>query len=152
MTQTVLGSGKGPFVKRLNRRYGLCVLAALVALGLNLVLTALRNDQNHTALLWLNILLDVAAGWFLIFYISLGILPDRRLLRLYNGSRRAFGGTVTHITAQTKRVRHMDCYTVTLSGADTRQLFLPAGTALELKEGEQVTLWAVDGVIVEAQM
>ncbi len=149
MKQSIFGSEKAVFIKRLNSRKIICTVLLCTVIAINTVLTVLRTDQNHTLLLWLNIVLDVAAAWFLIGYISLWVLPQQRLLRLCNGTERTFEGTVTSITAQTQRVRHMDCFTVTLDADKSqRQLFLPANTALSLTEGDYVQLTTVSNIIV----
>ncbi len=150
MKQSILGSDMRLFTKKLNGEKSICIATLCVTVVLNVLLTFLRNDQNHSLMLWLNIVLDVAAGWFLIFYISCLIAPKQRLLRLFNGKRSAFEGTVTAISAETQRVRNVDCFTVTLTAGETeRQFFLPANTALSLKEKEYVQISAVSNIIVQ---
>ncbi len=150
MKQSVFGTNKALFIQKMNREKGMCVAVLCIAIAVNIVLTLLRNEQNHTLLLWLNVALDVAVGWFLIAYISLRIVPRQRLLGLCKGKESAFEGTVCKITAQTQRVRHVDCFTVSFTVAEAeRQFFLPANTALTLVEGQHVKLTAVSNVIME---
>ncbi len=148
MKQSILDTDQATFIKKLRIKKIICIAVLCLALGCNLLLTLLRNDQNHTLLLWLNIAIDVAVGWFLIFYISLQIAPRKRLLRICSGTKSTFSGTVTQITTQTQKVRHIDCFTVSL--AETRrQFFLPVTGALSLTEGMHVQIIVVANVIVE---
>ncbi len=150
MSRSILGTDRASFVKKIKNKKSSCIAVLCVAVALNILLTFFRNDRNHTWMLWLNILLDVAAGWFLIFYISLWIAPQQRLLSLYDGKRSIFEGTVIKITEGTQRVRHTDCFTVTFVIDEAeRQFFLPANAALSITEGEQVQISAVSNIIVE---
>lgn len=150
MEYSVLGTEKQQYAQRIKRRIALCIAAACAAAILNVLFTAMRNENTHTVLLWSNILLDILVGWFLIFYISIFIVPQRRLLNLYNGQRSMFQGTVLEITQQTQRIRHLDCVCVTICGGeDERKFFLPSSTPLKLSPGEKVEISAVTNIIVE---
>lgn len=144
MKQSVLGQPVHIYRKKLHRRIGLCVSAAVFTLGLNILLTALRTDTNHAFMLTANIVADILCGFFLLYDTQLHIRPQIRLYRLFTRQREQLTGTVTHISPQVQRYMDLDCYAVTV---DERKVFLPAGT-LELKL-QTYTLFLVSNVIVE---
>lgn len=145
MKQTVLGMSPTAYQKILRRRTLLCLAVAGLALGLNILFTILRTDTNHTLMLILNILSDILAGCFLVTFISLRILPQRRLFRLFAKDKTVFEMTVESICDQPRRYMDMDCVTVNGSG---RTCFLPVGTLI-LREQERYTLSLVSNIILE---
>ncbi len=148
MKQIILEKKAEDFIKQLALHKFLCAAAAVLAIMGNVILTACRNDQNHIALLIANILLDVAAGWFIITWLNLVILPQGRLVKLYRQPREEYVGTVQLISEQVQRIRFLDCIQVTV-GEDARIFFMPVGM-LQLCPGRKYILMAVSNVIVEA--
>lgn len=144
MKQSVLGMSPHSYQKQIHRHIGICIAVLIFTLGLNILLTALRTDRNHTLMLIGNIAADILCGFFLLYHTELHIRPKLRIYRLFNRQKEQFTGTITHISQQPVRYMDIDCYTVT---ADGRKVFLPAGT-LELKQ-ETYTLFLVSNVIVE---
>lgn len=145
MKQSVLGMSAQAYRTQLHIRTGLCFAAGLLTLGLNLLLTALRTDSNHTWLLIANIAADILCLWGILYATEQHILPKWRLYKLFARPREQLTGTVTHISAQTRRYMDMDCHPVTV---EDRQVFLPAGS-LALKQ-EVYTFSLVSNVIMEA--
>jgi len=146
MKQTILGMPPALYRQKLRQRSFLCIAVATGTLALNILFTALRTDSNHNLMLFLNIAADISAGLFLLPFISLRILPQRRLLRLTQQVSETLRITIAEISPLPQRYMDLDCYPVS---GDGRTLFLPANT-LELTEGSTYTLSLVSNIIVEA--
>ena len=144
MKQSVLGMSAHAFRKKLHNRIRLCVAAALLTVGLNLLLMALRTDATHNLMLVANITTDILCGLFVLYQTERYILPKIRLYKLFARPRETLTGSVTQISTQVQRYMDLDCYAVTV---DSRKVFLPAGT-LELKQ-QTYTLFLVSNIIVE---
>ena len=143
MKQSILGMSAHIYKNKLRRRIGVCVAAALFTLGLNILLTSLRTEENHSFMLTANIVTDIICGTFLLYGTQLHILPQIRLYRLFIRQHELLTGTVTHISPQVQRYMDLDCYAVTIDG---RRVFLPAGT-LELSM-QSYRVFLVSNVIV----
>lgn len=146
MKQTILGMPPALYRQKLRQRSFLCIAVATGTLALNILFTALRTDSNHNLMLFLNIAADISAGLFLLPFISLRILPQKRLLQLTQQVSETLRITIAEISPLPQRYMDMDCYQIS---GDTRTLFLPANT-LELTEGSTYTLSLVSNIIVEA--
>lgn len=146
MKQTILGMPPALYRQKLRMRTFLCFAVAVFVLALNILLAALRTDSNHTGMLVLNIAADILAGLFLLPFISLRILPQKRLLQLTEQVPEKLLITISEISPLPQRYMDMDCYPVS---GDGRTLFLPANT-LVLTERNTYTLSLVSNIIVEA--
>ena len=146
MKQTILGMAPALYRQKLRQRSFLCIAVATGTLALNILFTALRTDSNHNLMLFLNIAADISAGLFLLPFISLRILPQRRLLQLTQQVSETLRITIAEISPLPQRYMDMDCYQIS---GDTRTLFLPADT-LVLTEQNTYTLSLVSNIIVEA--
>ena len=146
MKQTILGMPPALYRQKLRQRSFLCIAVATGTLALNILFTALRTDSNHNLMLFLNIVADILAGLFLLPFISLRILPQKRLLRLTQQVSETLRITIAEISPLPQRYMDLDCYPVS---GDSRTLFLPANT-LVLKERNTYTLSLVSNIIVEA--
>lgn len=147
MKQTILGMDTGAYKKKLKHRILLCTAIAGLTLGLNILFTALRTDANHNWMLFLNIAVDILSGLFLLPFLTLHILPQRRLFRLWSKGKELFEMTVESISTKPCRYMDMDCIRISGSG---RTCFLPAGK-LTLTEGSHYTLSLVSNIVVEAE-
>lgn len=146
MKQTILGMPPALYRQKLRQRSFLCIAVATGTLALNILFTALRTDSNHNLMLFLNIAADISAGLFLLPFISLRILPQKRLLQLTQQVSETLRITIAEISPLPQRYMDMDCYQI--SGG-MRTLFLPADT-LVLTERNTYTLSVVSNIIVEA--
>ena len=146
MKQTILGMPQAAYQQKLRMRSFLCIAVVIGTLALNILFTALRTDSNHKLMLFLNIAADILAGLFLLPFISLRILPQKRLLQLTRQVPETLLITIGEISPLPQRYMDMDCYRVS---GDGRALFLPAGT-LVLTEQRAYTLSLVSNIIVEA--
>ena len=146
MKQTILGMPPALYRQKLRQRSFLCIAVATGTLALNILFTALRTDSNHNLMLFLNIAADILAGLFLLPFISLRILPQKRLLQLTQQVSETLRITIAEISPLPQRYMDMDCYPVSGNG---RTLFLPANT-LVLTERNTYTLSLVSNIIVEA--
>lgn len=147
MKQTVIGQDPLRYRRCLKRRICLCAALVLLTLAGNAAAAAARTEENHTLLLTLNILSDIACGFFLVYDIDIRILPGYRLAALMDREKAAVTGTVTHIAPDTVRYMDIDCRQVTVDG---RRLFLPAGT-LTLNEQEAYHFRVAANIILEAE-
>ena len=146
MKQTILGMSPALYHQKLRQRIFLCIAVAAVALALNILFTALRTDRNHNWMLILNIAADILAGLFLLPFITLRILPQKRLLQLTRQTPENLLITITEISPLPQRYMDMNCYPVS---GDGRTLFLPADTMV-LTEQKTYALSLVSNIIVEA--
>lgn len=146
MKQTILGMPPALYRQKLRQRSFLCIAVATGTLALNILFTALRTDSNHNLMLFLNIVADILAGLFLLPFISLRILPQKRLLRLTQQVSETLRITIAEISPLPQRYMDLDCYPVS---GDRRTLFLPVNT-LVLTEQNTYTLSVVSNIIVEA--
>lgn len=145
MKQTVLGTDRASFQKNVRKNILLCGLVFCAVLILHGVCTALRTDQNHTAMLIANIAADMVGGSFLIARLSLCVLPQQKLLRLYALANQETAGQVLEIGSELIHYIGVNCYEVRLPD---RRLFLPAGTMV-LTVGEHYCFRLKGNLIVE---
>ncbi len=145
MKRSVYGMDIAAYEKMLKKRIGLSIGLAAFTLILNIVLLLLRNDSNHLWMLIGNIVTDGACGLFLVYYISMCILPQWKLLGLGKRQKEVFSGEITEIEAFTTRYGDFDCHCIHLG---KRRTFLPSGT-LRLEVGQQVELTLVSNIILE---
>lgn len=146
MNENVIGCSPAECKKQINRQILLCVVLGVVTLGLNVLLTAVRTEGNHTVMLILNILADTLYCWFLLYYISSSLLRRHRLLQLMLRVKTPLEGAVEEIRPETTRYMYMECWEVMVAG---RRYFLPT-KSMSLQPGEVYRLSIVANVIVEA--
>lgn len=146
MKQTIIGVPLSQYEKMLRYRTGLCILVAAGTIGLNILFTALRTDSNHTIMLILNIVSDILCGLFLLPFVSLRILPQRKLLKLMRREKEVIRVTVHQVSPTSQRYMDIDCHVVT---GENRRFFLPVGT-IALQEQAEYSLSLVQNIIVEA--
>lgn len=144
MKTNILGTTPERYRKILCMRIGKCIGITCLALLANTLLTLFRSEENHTLLLLLNIVIDIACAFFMIYYISEYVLPPRRLYRLFFVPSHTYSGVVRHISAETQRYRGIDCVVITI---DTHCFFLPAefpepeiGVAISVKTASNIIL------------
>ncbi len=108
-----------------RKRQILCLGVAGITLALNLLLTVLRTENNHSILLISNIAADVLCGWFILWFWDTKISPRIRIEALCRGRRLSFRCVVTRVEEGTLRVQGLDCRKLTVTGEEQRILFLP---------------------------
>ena len=146
MNQTVLGENQYLLEERIRNRIILCVGALLAAVVVNVVMVFLRTKENHTVLMLLNMVLDIAAGWFCVWQLDSFILPYKKLLKLYRKNGTTISGTVEEISTQTQRYYGFDCIAVTVDG---HKLFVVDNGTISLEPMQPVTLEVVHGIVKE---
>lgn len=147
MKQSVLMPSSWQYREKLKGRKLLCLLTAVVMVGLNVLFTCLRTEKNHALMLIANILTDSLGGCFLVYFIQERILSQEKLYRLTVKPKQTVSGTVSCVSGNTVRYMGMDCLEVTV---DDRILFLPANT-ITLKTRDTGAFSVVSGVIVEVE-
>ena len=145
MKENVLGQSPYSYSRHLRRQIVLCVLVCLSAVVLHIVMVFARTADNHNILLLLNILTDYLAAGFLVYYISLRVLPRYRLYRLMLYPAEMLEATVTVVSDYTVRYMGVDCIRVTLTD---RTVFLPQGS-LTLQSDRRYTMKLVSNMIME---
>lgn len=131
--------------QKTKKRYSL--IAAVLALIVNIILTVLSDDSTLMLFTVLNILIDIIAGVGIYTYYILNIGPQDKLLRLYKSQSETVSGTVTSLGSEVRTHMSVECTEVIVG---ERSLLLPIDT-LELTEGEDITAKCAFGVIVEVE-
>lgn len=145
MKQSILTPSPWEFCRKQRLRKLICLLTALTMVGLNVLFTCLRTEENHVAMLCANILTDSVGGCFSIYCVTACVLPAEKLYRLTRRPVQRVHGGIGSIATETVRYMDVDCLELTVGG---RTLFLPAGT-IALKVGDTADFSVVSGVIVE---
>ncbi len=125
MKQTVFGTDRVIYQKNLRRNTLLCIFVFCAIVCIHVVCTVGRTEHNHTAMLLANIGADIIGGSFLIARLSICILPQKKLLRLYDQATQEATGQVLEIGNSVTNYIGVDCCEISL---ENRRLFLPAGT------------------------
>lgn len=123
------------------------VIAAVLVLIVNIILTILSGDSTLKLFAILNALIDIAAGVWIYTYYILHIGPQNKLLRIYKSQREIVSGTVTSLGSEVRTHMSVEC---TEAVVGERSLLLPVDT-IELTEGEDITVKCAFGVIVEVE-
>ena len=147
MKQSILSDDPISFEKTIRNRTMLAICLVLATLCINVVLTSMRTDSNHTLFLILNIASDILCGLFLLPFVALRILPQKKLLNLMRKEKENLQATVLEISRQSRRYMDIDCLTIT---TENRTLFLPVHT-MNLQEGTVCRFYLVQNIIVEAE-
>lgn len=145
MKTNILGTTPIQHQKMLSFRILLCIATAGMTALINIILVCLRSNATHTLFLMINIALDVASGFFLIYFIQEKILPQRRLYQLFCSNSTHIEGTITDILLEHQCYRKIDCQLICLG---ERRLFLPADT-ITLQVGEHISARVAFNVILE---
>lgn len=152
MTQTILGIDKNFYEKKIKNRKTLCLALLLVTVFLNILFTFLRNDNNHSLMLFLNIFVDTLSGCFIIYFSSFWIFPQKKLLKIFNLENSQFYGEVVEISEETETIQSIICYRVVVGVEEQRVLFLPANGAIVLNKGEVWKFSIASGLITEVSL
>ena len=148
MKQIILGETEERFTKKLRKEIACCCLAGILVMGLNILLCFLRTDENHSALLMINIVTDVIYGCTLISYVEERISTKKTMIKLWKRSHRKFIATVEEISGEQHRIPGMECLEIL---AGERRLYLPQTGTIRLEEGITYAFGIVDNVVVEAE-
>ena len=146
MKQTILGEKISSVQHKLRVKIICCVMGGVICLTANIAMFFCASQYTYKWFLAANIISDVMYAWFLLAYISVVILPKRRLCELCLQPSEQIVGQVAQISVVTDKINRFDCYSVKL---DERILFLPSDGQIKLTEGKQVTCRVVSNIIVE---
>ncbi len=147
MKETILGMDPTLFARDLKNKKLRCVLIAVGAVLMNVLLTALRNDVTHVYMLVGNIAVDVLAGWYLVWYCSAVLEPLNTRHKLYKAIWVEHRVRVQAVSQKIRRVRGLDCREISVG---ERVLFLPEWMTVP-EAGQSCTFYASAGVIVEVR-
>lgn len=152
MKQTILGMDKTVFVRKIKNKKIICLVVLFAMLMLNVLFTLFRSDSNHSLMLFLNIFIDVLCGWFIIYFSEFWILPQARLLKIFNSEKSVFRGEVLEISEETETIQSIICYRVVVGATEQRVVFLPAKGAIVLHKGEIWVFSVASGLITEVNL
>ena len=146
MNPTVLGEGKYVFGDRIRNKIIICIMVIAVAAAFNILIMQVCTKENLMICIPVNIVLDIAVGWFVVWQLDRFILPGRKLLSLYKGQGTIISGEVEGISEKTERYCGFDCWVVTVSG---HKVFVVDNDTIFLKVGQKVSLEATHGIVKE---
>lgn len=145
---TVLNCGPKEY-QRINKiRIRICVAVVLCVLAVNILCAVFMDEQNKAVMLTVNILTDIACGFFLVWFVTEKIIPRVKLLRLVRMQAETFGGRVEKISEETVRYLDFDCRQVHIDG---RVFYQIDGGAVTFCVGDRVKIEAVSGVAVSVE-
>ena len=151
MKNNILGTSVEEYSKKLKKDLIIVTATALIIAAVNIVLCILRSEETHSVFLALNILTDIAAVWFIIFYVSMIITPRKKLLSL--AKRIQVGEKVSNriesVSVNTMRVCGLSCYEVIC--ADNRRIYVSEKGKIRLDAGTKLTLTLVENIVVEVE-
>lgn len=149
MKQTVLGEGQYVFADGIRNKTIACIAVVILTLVLNVVITLSHTRDNLVICMWLNVLFDVSASWFVIWQLDRYIVPYRRLLRIFKKQGSIICGEIQEISQKTERYYGFDCWVISVDG---HRLFVIDNNTISLNKGETVTLETVHGIVKEVQL
>ncbi len=147
MKQTVLGVDKSKYRSGIRTDIILCICVLCAVALAHVLCISLRTDSNHRVMLAANIAADIIGGSFVITRVYMHILPERRLLLLYDSASQIESGVVREIAKDPVNYVGISCREVDLGD---RRLFLPIGD-MSLIPGEAYTFRLKGNVIAEAE-
>jgi len=145
MKQTIFGTDRAAFQKNLRKNTVYCVLVFCAVVFMHGLCTLGRTEDNHTFMLIANIAADIVGGSFILARLNLCVLPQQKLLRLYDQATQQTAGQVLEVGTSMIHYIGVDCYEVSLPD---RHLFLPAGT-IQLQKGDTYSFRLKGNLIVE---
>ncbi len=149
MNYSILGTSKDNFCQQLKKRNIIAILVTAFAVIVNVALTLLREEATHKLMLCLNILVDLVAGSFVLYFVTARILPAKNLLRLFSMPRTTIRGEVVAVDRESCRYANTDCYKVTVGKSQQRIFFLHADNVPTLEVGQTFTMQIANNVIME---
>ena len=157
MTQdTILKVPYDEYKKKTIIRLVICIAAALAVIAVNLTLYFVVTDGTKNLFKVLNIVLDTACCWVILYYALNVLLVRKRLLKIYQNARDLpsdVRGTVKGLYSEQK-VYKFDCFTVELETDDgVRKVFVIKGSFEHLlKEGAKVYFALADNVAIGVEV
>lgn len=145
MKQTVFGTDRAVFQKNLRINILLCILVFFAIVAIHILCTGLRTEHNHKAMLIANIAADMIGGSFLIARLSICVVPQKKLLKLYDLATQEATGQVQEIGNSIIHYLGIDCYEVSI---ENRHFFLRADT-MELTVGNAYRFRLKGNLILE---
>lgn len=153
---TLLNCDIKEYAKKLNIKRITVVCVFVAVLLLNILLTVLRNDQTHVAFLTINIISDIACGWFIIAFYFFAIASQSKLLKLVSADeslKQKITGTVTEISRFAQTVSKFRCVSVTVvNGDEKRTVFVAEGGGISLEKDMSYLLTTAENIVIFAEV
>ena len=144
--QNLFGMKIDDFKKKLKIKNVLCVIYFLSTIVINIILTFLRNEENHQIFLTLNIVLDVLCFFILLTYIGCYLQPKLNILKLYSENQLLIEGEIKEISQSTIRYMNLDCYMVLI---DEHKFYLPENKFIKCEIDQNIKISTAYEVILE---
>lgn len=145
MKQSVLGADRTDCERSIRRNILVCIFVFFAIVLIHVACTYFRAEHTHTAMLIANIAADIIGGSFLIARLNIYVLPQHKLLKLYDRATQEAAGQVLEIGSSIVHHIGVNCYEVRLA---ERRLFLPADTIV-LTVGEHYRFRLKGNLIME---
>lgn len=154
MKSTILGVPVEQYKKKINTDIVLITVLGIITVAVNILLTVFVSENTLIAFLFVNILLDIIVFCFIYFWISVRILPYKKLYKIAIRSSigESLKGEVVSVTEQTETVNGLECYELTLNAKGIRKIFIAKEGAIYKDLSGIVELKMVDNIVVEAEI
>lgn len=149
MTESVIGTDRENYLRKLNRYKATAALLGLSAVVISLLLLLLRTDENHELFLVLSIAVTTLGGWGITALLGIVIKPMKNLFELSCRPTESVRVKIEAISRETKRVERFDCYEVRTEG---NIFFLVADGGIKLREGDTAELLVASNIITEVRV
>ncbi len=152
---TILNCDIQLYKKRLAMRKIIAILAVALTVILNVLFSVFRSDETHVAFLAINIISDIACGWFLIAWYQFAISNQRKILSLATAKKeltQTVRGNVVAISDSTQVVSQLQCYKVTVEGNETRVIFVVENCGITLERGVAYNITTADNIAISAEV
>lgn len=151
MINNIVGTSVEEYGKKIKKDIIIVTLIAVVAAVVSVVLCVLRTDKTHSIFLALNIVIDIAAAWFIIYFTSMVITPRKKLLSI--AKRIPVGEKVTSriesVSDNTMRVCGLNCFEVIFT--DNRKVYVCENGKIRLNSGSELTFTLVENIVAEVE-
>ncbi len=148
MTKTLLKITPKEYLSKIKKKRIVYIVCIVVAVMLNVLFTLLRNDNNHTLFLILNVSIDVLASWFVVGYVCLTVLPMKNLYQLTLRPTEQYEIEITEMGEMVERVEKFNCTRII---AGKRVFFLSESFDVALKVGDKVKLTVASNIVTEVE-
>lgn len=152
MKYEILGVPQNKYKKGITVRIIICIATVIVAVIINVLLTVFRTDSTHIAFLILNIISDVTALGFVYFFISVSILPRKKLYKISLKPNGKISGKIIEVSQNTQTVNGLECYEIILQAECCKRVFLAKEGAVPANVSGNVVLTVADNIVISAEV
>lgn len=151
---TVLGCDKTEYKKHFIHFFLPIIVVSVTVIVLNVLLAVFRTETTHIAFLVINILSDIAAVWYVIAAVTVGVIPKKKLLKFFERGEKSGkekNVSVKEISDKSIVIQGFKCRTVTVYGDEGEaEIFLIEG-GLQLEKERKYKIGLLEGIIYFAE-